>query len=218
MSEPVATRPRLTPRRVAIAALLSAGVAIAITFWVSNAGLFKASECAPQSVAAQKIDAVAVGQLAALNGTGTGRGYSAMKFTDARATPKPSRISPARPCWSISGRAGASPAAPRCRRSTSSRRPRTATTSWCCRSTSISATAASTRPGVPRRGPVGQSAALRRLDLRGLQAAPDLCGRPRSPLDAADRQERLRTRASCRAPPSGTARTDVNVIAALKSI
>jgi thiol-disulfide isomerase/thioredoxin len=83
VSESVAKRPRLTPRRVAIAALLSAGVAIAITIWVSNAGLLKASECPVQSVAAQKIDAVAVGQLAALNGTGTGRGYSTMKFTDA---------------------------------------------------------------------------------------------------------------------------------------
>ena len=58
------------------------------TFWISNAGLLEASECAPQSVAAQKIDAVAVGQLAALNGTGTGRGYSAMKFTDAEGNQK----------------------------------------------------------------------------------------------------------------------------------
>ena len=83
MSEPVAARPRLTPRRVAIAALLSAALAIAITFWVSNAGVLQAAPCAPQSVAAQKIDAAAVGQLAALNGTGSGRGYSTMKFTDA---------------------------------------------------------------------------------------------------------------------------------------
>lgn len=71
-----------------MAALLSAAVAIAITVWVGNAGLFAPSQCAPQSVAAQKIDAVAVGQLAALNGTGTGRGYSAMKFTDADGNPK----------------------------------------------------------------------------------------------------------------------------------
>ena len=88
MSEPVAERKRLTPRRVTIAALLSAAVAIAITFWVSNAGLIKAYECAPQTVAAQKIDAAAVGQLAALNGTGTGRGYSALKFTDADGKPR----------------------------------------------------------------------------------------------------------------------------------
>ena len=87
MSEPIAERKRLTPRRVAIAALLSAGVAIAITFWVGNAGLLKAADCAPQSLAAQKVDAVAVGQLAALNGTGTGRGYADMKFTDAAGKP-----------------------------------------------------------------------------------------------------------------------------------
>ena len=54
MSEPVAARPRLTPRRVAIAALLSAALAIAITFWLSNAGDSKAAPCAPQSDAAEK--------------------------------------------------------------------------------------------------------------------------------------------------------------------
>jgi thiol-disulfide isomerase/thioredoxin len=54
---------------------------------VGNAGLLKAADCAPQAVAAQKVDAVAVGQIAALNGTGTGRGYSAMKFTDAAGRP-----------------------------------------------------------------------------------------------------------------------------------
>lgn len=86
MSEPVAKRPSLTPRRVTIAALLSAVVAIAIGFWWGNTG--QAAQCAPQAAAAQKIDAVAVGQLAALNGTGTGRGYSAMKFTDEAGNPK----------------------------------------------------------------------------------------------------------------------------------
>jgi thiol-disulfide isomerase/thioredoxin len=88
VSVPVAERKRLTPRRIAMAALLSAAVAIAITVWVSNAGLLAASQCVPQSIAAQKIDAAAVGQLAALNGTGTGRGYSAMKFTDADGNPR----------------------------------------------------------------------------------------------------------------------------------
>lgn len=83
MSEPVIERKRLTPRRVSILALLSAGVAIAATIWVSNAGLVAASACAAQPEAAAKIDAAAVGQLAALNGTGTGRDHSAMKFKDA---------------------------------------------------------------------------------------------------------------------------------------
>lgn len=84
MAEPAAERPRLSPRRVVFAGLLSAAVAIAITFWVSNAGLLKAAECAPQPLAAQVVDAAATGQLAALNGTGTGRGHSAMAFTDAQ--------------------------------------------------------------------------------------------------------------------------------------
>jgi thiol-disulfide isomerase/thioredoxin len=87
VSEPVAERPRLTPRRLGLAALVIAAVAIAITFWVGNAGVLKATECIPQLAAAQKVDAAATGQLAALNGTGTGRGYSAMKFTDAAGKP-----------------------------------------------------------------------------------------------------------------------------------
>jgi len=90
VSEPAAARPSkgpsLTPRRITIAALLSAVVAIAVGFWWSNTG--QATECAPQSAAAQKIDAVAIGQLAALNGTGTGRGYSGMTFTDADGNAK----------------------------------------------------------------------------------------------------------------------------------
>ncbi|HWA19241.1 MAG TPA: TlpA disulfide reductase family protein [Devosia sp.] len=83
MSEPMPERAKLSPRRVLAAAALSAVLAIAITFWVSNAGLLGAAECVPQTAAAQKIDAAATGQLAALNGTGTGRGHSAMSFTDA---------------------------------------------------------------------------------------------------------------------------------------
>ncbi|MEO6013455.1 MAG: TlpA disulfide reductase family protein [Devosia sp.] len=91
MPEPFAETPgkspKLTPGRVVFAALICAALAIAITFWVSNAGLLAAAECAPQAVAAQKIDAAATGHLAALNGTGTGRGYSAMSFTDAAGKP-----------------------------------------------------------------------------------------------------------------------------------
>lgn len=88
MSEPVAKRPTSTRRRVATAALLGAGVAIAITVWGGNAGLGpQAAPCAPQAAAAEKIDAAAIGQLAALNGTGTGRGYADMSFTDAAGKP-----------------------------------------------------------------------------------------------------------------------------------
>ena len=87
MSEPAAARPRMTPRRLVFAALVIAAVAIAITFWVGNAGGIKASDCVPQPAAAKKVDAVATGQLAALNGTGTGRGYADLSFTDKDGKP-----------------------------------------------------------------------------------------------------------------------------------
>lgn len=87
MSEPVAARPRMTPSRLVLAALVIAGLAIAITFWVGNATSLKASDCLPHPAAAKAVDAAATGQLAALNGTGTGRGYSAMTFTDAAGKP-----------------------------------------------------------------------------------------------------------------------------------
>jgi len=87
VSDPAAIRPRMTPRRLLVAALVIAAVAIAITFWVGNAGSPKASDCVPQPAAAKKVDAAATGQLAALNGTGTGRGYADMTFTDKDGKP-----------------------------------------------------------------------------------------------------------------------------------
>ena len=62
------------------------------------------------------------------------------------ASRSPSRISPAKRCWSISGPAGASPAAPKCRRSTSSRRSRTTPISWSCRSTPAKRSPTRARP------------------------------------------------------------------------
>lgn len=87
MSEPVAKRPRLTIARLALAALVIAGLAIAITYFVSNAGSGSALPCAPQAAEAKLIDTAATGQLAALNGTGTGRGYADVAFTDASGKP-----------------------------------------------------------------------------------------------------------------------------------
>ncbi|MEO6394463.1 MAG: TlpA disulfide reductase family protein [Devosia sp.] len=87
MAETPPARPRLSPRRAAYAAILSAAVAIAITLWVSNAGGLRAADCLPQPLAAQVIDAAATGQLAALNGTGTGRNHQAMSFSDALGKP-----------------------------------------------------------------------------------------------------------------------------------
>jgi len=48
---------------------------------LGNAGT--ATECPVQAAQAQIVDAAAVGELAALNGTGQGRGYSDMAFSDA---------------------------------------------------------------------------------------------------------------------------------------
>jgi thiol-disulfide isomerase/thioredoxin len=88
VSEPVAKRPRFTIARLGLAALVIAGLAIAITYFVSNAGSGSATlPCAPQAAQAKVIDTAATGQLAALNGTGTGRGYADMSFTDASGKP-----------------------------------------------------------------------------------------------------------------------------------
>jgi len=78
---------KLQPRRVLVLAFFSAAIALAITLWLSNAGTPVASECPVQAETAQKLDAAALGALAALNGTGQGRGYSTMSFQDAAGTP-----------------------------------------------------------------------------------------------------------------------------------
>lgn len=79
--------PRLRPRRVLVLALLSAGVALALTLLIGNMNAPRASDCPAQPEAAAAIDAAAVGTLAALNGTGKGRGYSDLSFTDAAGNP-----------------------------------------------------------------------------------------------------------------------------------
>ena len=78
---------KLQPRRVLVLALFSAAIALAITLYVSNNGGPVASECDVQPEAAKAIDAAAVGELAALNGTGQGRGYKDMAFVDAAGKP-----------------------------------------------------------------------------------------------------------------------------------
>ena len=89
MADTQPARPKLSPRRVLGWAALSAAVAIAITIFVSNAGLFGlvAPRCQPQPLAAQVVDAAATGQLASLNGTGTGRNYSDLAFEDTSGKP-----------------------------------------------------------------------------------------------------------------------------------
>jgi thiol-disulfide isomerase/thioredoxin len=46
-----------------------------------------AMPCAPDPAGAKAVDAAATGQLAALNGTGTGRGYAGMSFVDKDGKP-----------------------------------------------------------------------------------------------------------------------------------
>lgn len=58
------------------------GVAIAAWFYLGNAA--SATSCPAQVAAAQVLDAAAVGELAALNGTGEGRGYKDLAFKDAK--------------------------------------------------------------------------------------------------------------------------------------
>jgi len=75
--------PKLKPRRVAVIALGCAAVALVATLVVGNFMPAQAGQCDPQAVKAQVVDSAAVGDLAALNGTGTGRGYADLGFSDA---------------------------------------------------------------------------------------------------------------------------------------
>lgn len=84
---PAPTR-RLRPKRVLLIALLSAAVALVLTLVVGNFMPAQATQCDPQVVKGQKIDAASVGALAALTGTGEGRGYADMAFKDDKGTPK----------------------------------------------------------------------------------------------------------------------------------
>jgi thiol-disulfide isomerase/thioredoxin len=68
-------------------ALGSAALALVLTLVVGNFMPAQATQCDPQVVKGQKIDAAAVGALAALTGTGEGRGYADMGFKDAAGAP-----------------------------------------------------------------------------------------------------------------------------------
>ena len=74
--------PKLRPKRVLVLALGSAAVALALTLWIGNLNAPQAAGCAPQPEAAAAVDAAAIGELAALNGTGKGRAYADLAFTD----------------------------------------------------------------------------------------------------------------------------------------
>ena len=83
MTDMQAPNPGATSRVRLWVILGLAGLAVAIAAWVwlGNAG--QAKECPVQAEEAAAIGEAAVGELAALNGTGEGRGYATMAFKDA---------------------------------------------------------------------------------------------------------------------------------------
>ncbi|WP_375452440.1 TlpA disulfide reductase family protein [uncultured Devosia sp.] len=80
-SLPVAPKPNRL-RWLIAGGLAAVTVAIVIWFLLSNGGA-EARECPAQAAAAKAIGDAAVGELAALNGTGEGRGYARLAFKDA---------------------------------------------------------------------------------------------------------------------------------------
>ncbi len=74
------------PRLFVTLGLASVGVAISAWLYLSN-GAATALECPVQAASAAAIDTAAVGELAALNSTGLGRGYATLGFKDAAGKP-----------------------------------------------------------------------------------------------------------------------------------
>ena len=87
MTDTHAPRPGATSRVRLLVILGLAGLAVAIAAWVMLGNAGQARECPVQAEDAAAIDAAATGELAALMGTGEGRGYSTLAFTDAAGTP-----------------------------------------------------------------------------------------------------------------------------------
>lgn len=88
MTEPEPQKPRnARPRRLVAGVLVVAAVAITATLWLSNAGPSGASDCNPMPAAAAAVDKVAVGELAAVQATGKGRGYADLAFQDENGKP-----------------------------------------------------------------------------------------------------------------------------------
>ncbi|MDV3252108.1 TlpA family protein disulfide reductase [Devosia sp. BK] len=73
------------PARRTVPALLVvgvAGLALAIAAWIYLGNTAQAKSCPAKIAQAQVVDAAATGELAALMGTGEGRGYADMAFKD----------------------------------------------------------------------------------------------------------------------------------------
>src|SRR5690606_5952236 len=87
MTDMQAPRPGATSRVRLWVTLGLVGLALAIAVWVWLGNAAGAKECPVQADAAAAIDAAAMGELAALNGTGEGSGYASMEFKDAAGNP-----------------------------------------------------------------------------------------------------------------------------------
>ncbi|ODT81994.1 MAG: sodium:dicarboxylate symporter [Pelagibacterium sp. SCN 64-44] len=83
MTEMQAPQPNAKRSVMLLAALGLGGAALAIAVWMGLGNAGQAGECPVQREAAEAIDAAARGELAALNGTGEGRGYASLAFKDA---------------------------------------------------------------------------------------------------------------------------------------
>lgn len=83
MTEMQAPQPKANRSVLLLVAIGLAGAALAIAVWMGLGNAGQARECPVQREAAQAIDTAAVGELAALNGTGEGRGYASLAFKDA---------------------------------------------------------------------------------------------------------------------------------------
>ncbi len=86
MTDTQSPRPGATSRVRLWVILGLAGLAVAIAAWVMLGNAGQAKECPVQAEEAAAIGDAAVGELAALNGTGEGRGYATMAFRDADGT------------------------------------------------------------------------------------------------------------------------------------
>jgi thiol-disulfide isomerase/thioredoxin len=86
MTDTQLPRPGATSRVRLWVILGLAGLAVAIAAWGWLGNAAGAKECPVQAEEAAAIGEAAMGELAALNGTGEGRGYATMAFKDAAGT------------------------------------------------------------------------------------------------------------------------------------
>jgi len=82
MSDTSTPNPQGRNNMALYAGLGVAGLGVAIAAWMVMGNAASATSCPAQIAAAEIVDAAAVGELAALNGTGEGRSYADMAFKD----------------------------------------------------------------------------------------------------------------------------------------